>query len=157
MLSVRQTAVRAAAGAGGARQTARGFRATAVAADKVVLVLYPDPVNGYPPNYARDSVPTIEVYPDGQTSALPPGPRPPDSRFNLVNVSLLLACSSRPYGNLLTHRTWLSPDPERDRLHPGRAARMRVRRARPPQVPREQRPHAGRHRRSVAAGSANLC
>src|ERR1700732_1664301 len=36
---------------------------------KCVMVLYPDPVDGYPPKYARDSIPTIRSYPDG--SAVP--------------------------------------------------------------------------------------
>ncbi len=34
---------------------------------KILCVLYDDPVKGYPPSYARDSVPVIERYPDGQT------------------------------------------------------------------------------------------
>lgn len=34
---------------------------------KIVTVLYDDPVDGYPPSYARDSIPKIERYPDGQT------------------------------------------------------------------------------------------
>ena len=38
---------------------------------KVVCVLYPDPVTGYPPAYARDSIPTLERYPDGQTVPSP--------------------------------------------------------------------------------------
>ncbi|WP_343601475.1 NAD-dependent formate dehydrogenase [Mycobacterium sp.] len=38
---------------------------------KVVLVLYPDPVSGYPPVYARDSVPVLHGYPDGQTLPSP--------------------------------------------------------------------------------------
>ncbi|GAA3528236.1 NAD-dependent formate dehydrogenase [Amycolatopsis ultiminotia] len=38
---------------------------------KVLLVLYPDPVDGYPPAYARDSIPTIESYPNGQTLPTP--------------------------------------------------------------------------------------
>ncbi|MFT8909538.1 MAG: NAD-dependent formate dehydrogenase, partial [Lentilactobacillus diolivorans] len=33
----------------------------------VLAVLYPDPVNGYPPKYARDSIPKITHYPDGST------------------------------------------------------------------------------------------
>ncbi|HZE15574.1 MAG TPA: NAD-dependent formate dehydrogenase, partial [Mycobacterium sp.] len=33
---------------------------------KVLLVLYPDPVSGYPPVYARDSVPVVQGYPGGQ-------------------------------------------------------------------------------------------
>ncbi|KRM55827.1 hypothetical protein C5L31_001541 [Secundilactobacillus malefermentans] len=32
---------------------------------KVLAVLYPDPVNGYPTKYARDSIPKITKYPDG--------------------------------------------------------------------------------------------
>ncbi len=33
---------------------------------KIVLVLYDDPVTGYPKTYARDAIPRLEVYPDGQ-------------------------------------------------------------------------------------------
>ena len=40
---------------------------------KVLLVLYPDPVSGYPPTYARDNVPTIEGYPNGQSVPSPTG------------------------------------------------------------------------------------
>ena len=32
----------------------------------VVVVLYPDPVSGFPPAYARDSIPAVRGYPDGQ-------------------------------------------------------------------------------------------
>ncbi|OMB95267.1 NAD-dependent formate dehydrogenase [Mycobacterium colombiense] len=38
---------------------------------KCVMVLYPDPVDGYPPSYARDSIPTIQGYPDGSTVPTP--------------------------------------------------------------------------------------
>lgn len=38
---------------------------------KVVCVLYDDPVDGYPKTYARDSIPDISVYPDGQTTPSP--------------------------------------------------------------------------------------
>ncbi|MDP9135675.1 MAG: NAD-dependent formate dehydrogenase [Actinomycetota bacterium] len=38
---------------------------------KVLCVLYDDPVDGYPPDYARDGVPEIERYPDGQTTPTP--------------------------------------------------------------------------------------
>ncbi len=38
---------------------------------KCVMVLYPDPVGGYPPSYARDSIPTIHEYPDGSTVPTP--------------------------------------------------------------------------------------
>jgi formate dehydrogenase len=40
---------------------------------KVLCVLYDDPVDGYPPEYARDGVPTIEHYPDGQSAPTPAG------------------------------------------------------------------------------------
>ncbi|HET9121213.1 MAG TPA: NAD-dependent formate dehydrogenase [Solirubrobacterales bacterium] len=38
---------------------------------KIVCVLYDDPVDGYPPKYARDDIPKIEKYPDGQTTPTP--------------------------------------------------------------------------------------
>ena len=38
---------------------------------KVVCVLYDDPVEGFPPNYARQSIPTLRQYPDGQTMPSP--------------------------------------------------------------------------------------
>ena len=38
---------------------------------KVLCVLYDDPVNGYPPAYARDGIPTIEGYHGGQTTPTP--------------------------------------------------------------------------------------
>jgi formate dehydrogenase len=37
----------------------------------VLLVLYDDPVDGYPPDYARDDIPKIERYYDGQTTPTP--------------------------------------------------------------------------------------
>jgi formate dehydrogenase len=37
----------------------------------VLCVLYDDPVDGYPPAYARDGVPKIESYHDGQTAPTP--------------------------------------------------------------------------------------
>jgi formate dehydrogenase len=38
---------------------------------KCVMVLYPDPVDGYPPKYARDSIPEIQNYPGGATLPTP--------------------------------------------------------------------------------------
>jgi formate dehydrogenase len=38
---------------------------------KVLCVLYDDPVDGFPPKYARDDIPKIEAYPDGQTAPTP--------------------------------------------------------------------------------------
>ncbi|WP_159792646.1 NAD-dependent formate dehydrogenase [Puerhibacterium puerhi] len=40
---------------------------------KVLAVLYPDPAGGYPPQYARDSIPVIDRYPNGQTTPTPSG------------------------------------------------------------------------------------
>ena len=40
---------------------------------KIVCVLYDDPVTGYPPKYARDDVPKITNYPGGQTTPTPEG------------------------------------------------------------------------------------
>ncbi|MFF0063179.1 NAD-dependent formate dehydrogenase [Streptomyces sp. NPDC005279] len=38
---------------------------------KILSVLYPDPVGGYPPAYARDEIPVITGYPGGQTAPTP--------------------------------------------------------------------------------------
>ncbi len=38
---------------------------------KVLAVLYDDPVDGYPPKYARDDIPKIDHYPGGQTTPTP--------------------------------------------------------------------------------------
>jgi formate dehydrogenase len=38
---------------------------------KILCVLYDDPVHGYPTSYARDSIPRIERYFDGQTTPTP--------------------------------------------------------------------------------------
>ena len=38
---------------------------------KILCVLYDDPVDGYPPAYPRDEIPTIERYWDGQTTPTP--------------------------------------------------------------------------------------
>jgi formate dehydrogenase len=40
---------------------------------KVLCVLYDDPVDGYPPAYARDDIPRIERYHDGQSAPTPNG------------------------------------------------------------------------------------
>jgi len=38
---------------------------------KVLCVLYDDPVDGYPQSYPRDELPTVDVYPGGQTTPTP--------------------------------------------------------------------------------------
>eukprot|EP01059_Diplonema_ambulator_P022321 TRINITY_DN37604_c0_g1_i1.p1 TRINITY_DN37604_c0_g1~~TRINITY_DN37604_c0_g1_i1.p1 ORF type:complete len:421 (+),score=159.38 TRINITY_DN37604_c0_g1_i1:56-1318(+) len=44
----------------------RSLSTTRVGLMKVVCALYEDPTTGFPPKYARDSIPSITVYPDGQ-------------------------------------------------------------------------------------------
>jgi formate dehydrogenase len=38
---------------------------------KVLCILYDDPVGGYPTRYARDEIPVLQRYPDGQTLPTP--------------------------------------------------------------------------------------
>jgi formate dehydrogenase len=38
---------------------------------KILCVLYPDPVDGQPKSYARDDIPKISKYPNGQTTPTP--------------------------------------------------------------------------------------
>ncbi|HJN59342.1 MAG TPA: NAD-dependent formate dehydrogenase, partial [Dehalococcoidia bacterium] len=38
---------------------------------KIVCVLYQDPVEGFPPEYARDTIPSLSKYPDGQSMPSP--------------------------------------------------------------------------------------
>ena len=40
----------------------------------VLCVLYPDPVSGYPPQYARDAIPNIQSYVNGEPPPTPVGP-----------------------------------------------------------------------------------
>ncbi|MHB1989302.1 hypothetical protein [Actinotignum timonense] len=40
---------------------------------KILMVLYPDPVDGFPPKYIRDSIPTIDCYPGGSSTPTPSG------------------------------------------------------------------------------------
>jgi len=40
---------------------------------KIICVLYDDPIDGYPTSYARDDLPQLERYPDGQTLPTPKG------------------------------------------------------------------------------------
>lgn len=40
---------------------------------KILTVLYPDPVDGMPVRYARDNLPKLHAYPDGQTMPNPEG------------------------------------------------------------------------------------
>ena len=57
---------------------------------KVLCVLYDDPTNGMPEDYALDNLPVIEKYPDGQTL-----PSPKDIDFK---PGELLGCVSGELG-----------------------------------------------------------
>lgn len=57
---------------------------------KIICVLYDDPINGYPTSYARDDIPKLERYPDGQLL-----PTPKDIDFKPGH---LLGCVSGELG-----------------------------------------------------------
>ncbi len=63
---------------------------------KVVCVLYDDPIDGYPTSYARDDLPPLDHYPDGQTV---PSPKAidftPGQLLGSVSGELGLRSSSR--------------------------------------------------------------
>lgn len=65
---------------------------------KILCVLYPDPEAGYPPNYARDDIPTITSYANGQTAP----PRRDLSALSLANSS------DRSQANWVYVPTWRS-------------------------------------------------
>lgn len=74
---------------------------------KVLCVLYDDPVDGYPPAYARDDIPKIESYPDGQSAPTPNGID--------FNPGELLGCVSgelglRPYLEAQGHELVVTAD-----------------------------------------------
>lgn len=49
----------------------RSFQSSSTLSDKIVAVLYPDPVGGYPPTYVREGIPKIDKYPDGMSTPTP--------------------------------------------------------------------------------------
>ena len=79
----------------------RSFQSTSCWNDKVVAVLYPDPLTGYPnklQSYPRDDIPMIEHYPDGMST---PNPKSIDFR-----PGQLLGCVSGELGL----RKWLEDE-----------------------------------------------
>jgi hypothetical protein len=58
---------------------------------KIIVVLYDDPVDGYPKTYARDAIPEIKSYPGGQTARQPArsgsGNGPPTTAISLSSRS----------------------------------------------------------------------
>jgi formate dehydrogenase len=75
---------------------------------KILCVLYPDPESGYPPKYARDDIPTIAGYANGQTAPAPKGPLgfKPGELVGCVSGELGL----RPYLEKLGHELIVTSD-----------------------------------------------
>jgi formate dehydrogenase len=76
---------------------------------KVLCVLYPDPINGFPPVYARDAVPVITAYPDGQTV---PNPKAIDFKPGELVGSVSGELGLRKYLESLGHTLIVTSDKE---------------------------------------------
>jgi formate dehydrogenase len=76
---------------------------------KVLCVLYDDPVDGYPPAYARDDVPKIERYYDGQSA---PTPRAIDFTPGELLGSVSGELGLRPFLEGLGHELVVTSDKE---------------------------------------------
>jgi formate dehydrogenase len=76
---------------------------------KVLCVLYPDPVTGYPTTYARDSIPTITGYPGGQTA---PDPHSVDFKPGALLGSVTGALGLRKYLEAAGHEFVVTSDKE---------------------------------------------
>jgi formate dehydrogenase len=78
---------------------------------KVVCVLYDDPVDGYPTSYARDGLPHLDGYPDGQSLPTPSATDfTPGSLLGSVSGELGL----RSYLEGLGHELVVTSDKEGD-------------------------------------------
>jgi formate dehydrogenase len=55
------------------KSLSRNFSTSARNNAKIVCALYKDPETGFPPKYARDDIPEIKGYVDGQTAPTPKG------------------------------------------------------------------------------------
>jgi formate dehydrogenase len=78
---------------------------------KVLCVLYPDPVSGYPKSYARDSIPKIAVYPNGQKT---PTPKAIDFKPGELLGSVTGALGLRKYLESQGHTLVVTSDKEGD-------------------------------------------
>lgn len=74
---------------------------------KIVCVLYEDPIDGYPKGYARDDLPKIDRYPDGQELPTPNGI---DFRPGELLGSVSGELGLRPYLESLGHELVVTSD-----------------------------------------------
>ena len=93
------------------KTSARRFTSSSRAGAKIVVALYPDPTTGYPPAYARDDIPHVTGYADGQSA-----PTPEDIDFT---PGELLGCVSgalglRPYCEANGHELVVTSDKDGD-------------------------------------------
>jgi len=91
---------------------------------KVLCVLYPDPTTGYPPKYARDDIPVLKAYPNGQTL---PSPRAalgfkPGELVGCVSGELGL----RPYLEANGHELVVTSDKDSENSEFDRHRSMRI-------------------------------
>ena len=78
---------------------------------KVLCVLYDDPITGYPPTYARDGIPAVSGYPDGQTV---PNPRDIDFIPGHLVGSISGELGLRRYLETLGHTLVVTADKDGD-------------------------------------------
>ncbi len=76
---------------------------------KILCVLYPDPITGYPPNYSRNDLPVITHYPDGQTT---PSPKALDFKPGELLGCVSGALGLRPYLESSGHEFIVTSDKE---------------------------------------------
>jgi hypothetical protein len=89
---------------------------------KIVCVLFDDPVDGYPPAYARDDLPEIDHYPGGQTV---PTPKAIDFKPGTLLGSVSGELGLRKYLDSLGHQLVVSRT--RTTLTPGSSMSWRRR------------------------------
>ncbi len=78
---------------------------------KILCVLYDDPIDGYPTDFARDALPTIAIYPNGQTL---PTPRGGDFTPGHLLGSVTGELGLRPFLESLGHELVVTSDKDGD-------------------------------------------
>lgn len=80
---------------------------------KILCVLYDDPINGFPQSYARDSLPSLSTYPDGQTL---PSPREIDFVPGALLGSVTGALGLRSYLESAGHQLIVMTDKDSEQF-----------------------------------------